>query len=241
MALHSLDPNGDWKNKFLVLDKKDVRPVGKQKGQSEGHRELSWIWLSDPVQDPAANTQGQVDLNEGKRNLSWINMASSHWCSLRRASRGMGYVSLACRTLGGREGVREGRNDTGPYQLQGSCEVVGALFQVEGGLKMKWCEKEWRRMRRSRLIRSSRCVLILHHSGFKFLLTTCSQRRRLGLRNSKMFPHQLVELFCVGTEQAFESAQLLLHRSKTPLNPPPHCKFPCMYIISFCKIASHVV
>lgn len=124
VALHSLDPNGDWKNKFLVLDKKDVRPVGKQKGQSEGHRELSWIWLSDPVQDPAANTQGQVDLNEGKRNLSWINMASSHWCSLRRASRGMGYVSLACRTLGGREGVREGRNDTGPYQLQGSCEVV---------------------------------------------------------------------------------------------------------------------
>ncbi len=69
-ALLSLDPTGDWKNRFLVLDNKDVRPVGKQQGQSEGHRELSWIWLSDPVQGPAADTQGQVDLNEGNHNSS---------------------------------------------------------------------------------------------------------------------------------------------------------------------------
>ncbi len=64
-ALQSLDPNGDWKNKFLVLDKKDVRPCWKQKGQSEGRRELSWIWLNDPVQGPAADREGQADLNEG--------------------------------------------------------------------------------------------------------------------------------------------------------------------------------
>ncbi len=61
-------------------------------------------------------------------------------------------------------------------------------FQVEGGLKMKWCEKEWRRMQRSRLTRSSLCVSILHHSGFRFSLTMHCQHLHHGLQISEMFP-----------------------------------------------------
>ncbi|KLO04959.1 hypothetical protein SCHPADRAFT_789776, partial [Schizopora paradoxa] len=66
-ALESLDRDGDWKNKFLVLEKKDVRPIGKKEGPGEGHRETSWIWLNDPLQGAAARAEGNADLNDGLR------------------------------------------------------------------------------------------------------------------------------------------------------------------------------
>ncbi len=45
-VLANLDPGGSWRLRFQELSEGDCRYVGKVRGSSEGHRELSWIWLN---------------------------------------------------------------------------------------------------------------------------------------------------------------------------------------------------
>lgn len=47
LALTKLDPDGDWQVTLRVLNAEDVRgPARGQDDESEGRRELSWIWLT---------------------------------------------------------------------------------------------------------------------------------------------------------------------------------------------------
>ena len=47
-ALLSLDGEGEWKHQLRQLLDTDVRPPGRAGDESEGNRELSWIWLVTP-------------------------------------------------------------------------------------------------------------------------------------------------------------------------------------------------
>jgi hypothetical protein len=46
LALSKLNPSGDWQIRLLPLRSEDVQGPGRGDGESEGRRELSWIWLS---------------------------------------------------------------------------------------------------------------------------------------------------------------------------------------------------
>ena len=46
-ALAILDPNGDWNRRLLPLRTEDIRgPTRTDDDESEGRRELSWIWVT---------------------------------------------------------------------------------------------------------------------------------------------------------------------------------------------------
>ena len=47
-ALLSLDGEGEWKHQLRLLLDTDVRAPGRADGESEGNRELSWIWRVTP-------------------------------------------------------------------------------------------------------------------------------------------------------------------------------------------------
>ncbi len=44
-ALFALDPTREWQTRLRELKDEDIRPPGRGDDQSEGFRELSWIWL----------------------------------------------------------------------------------------------------------------------------------------------------------------------------------------------------
>jgi len=64
-ALLALDPKGEWQKCLRQLKKADVRAPGRQEDESEGFRELSWIWL-----DSRRNRLGQVSSPEQLETLS---------------------------------------------------------------------------------------------------------------------------------------------------------------------------
>lgn len=49
LALSKLNPNGDWQVRLQPLRTEDVRGPGRGDEESEGRRELSWIWLTSSV------------------------------------------------------------------------------------------------------------------------------------------------------------------------------------------------
>ncbi len=67
LALCALDPDGEWKVWLQELDDKDIRPIRREKGQSDGRHRLSWIWLAAT---PAARGEGIEGRNEDLQILS---------------------------------------------------------------------------------------------------------------------------------------------------------------------------
>jgi hypothetical protein len=64
-ALTALDPGGSWDEEFLELRQEHVRGPGRAlDDQSEGRRELSWIWLVQPLSDDGASTKAELDDGE---------------------------------------------------------------------------------------------------------------------------------------------------------------------------------
>lgn len=49
---------GGWGERLRVLNDADIRPPGLEDGKSEGHRRLTWIWLTPSA---AAHLQATVD------------------------------------------------------------------------------------------------------------------------------------------------------------------------------------
>jgi hypothetical protein len=43
-SLLALDPMGEWKAYLLELKDGDIRPPGRKDDESEGYREVPWIW-----------------------------------------------------------------------------------------------------------------------------------------------------------------------------------------------------
>jgi hypothetical protein len=64
-ALLVLDPTGNWQTYLLQLKEEDVRAPGRRENESEGRRELSWIWL-----DARRLRLGQVSPSERLEPLS---------------------------------------------------------------------------------------------------------------------------------------------------------------------------
>jgi hypothetical protein len=63
-ALISLNPNGDWRRQLPPLRPEDIRGPTKQDDESEGRRELTWIWLIRTTQLPA-NDGDEFEIAEG--------------------------------------------------------------------------------------------------------------------------------------------------------------------------------
>src|SRR5713226_1597102 len=51
-ALYALDPMGEWQICLLELKDEDIRPPGCGDDESEGFRELSWIWVASQCYGP---------------------------------------------------------------------------------------------------------------------------------------------------------------------------------------------
>jgi hypothetical protein len=60
-ALLKLDPTGDWIIRLRELKAEDIRAPGREEGESEGRRELSWIWL---VQRDKTGEEPESDMRE---------------------------------------------------------------------------------------------------------------------------------------------------------------------------------
>ena len=44
-ALLTLDPTREWQTRLRELEDTDIRPPGRRDGESEGSREVPWIWM----------------------------------------------------------------------------------------------------------------------------------------------------------------------------------------------------
>jgi hypothetical protein len=60
-VLLKLDPTGDWIIRLRELKAEDIRAPGREEGESEGRRELSWIWL---VQRDKTGEEPESDMRE---------------------------------------------------------------------------------------------------------------------------------------------------------------------------------
>jgi hypothetical protein len=56
-ALLALDPNGEWQMCLHPLEKEDIWAPGRGDNESEGYRNISWIWL-----DTSRYRQGQPEV-----------------------------------------------------------------------------------------------------------------------------------------------------------------------------------
>jgi hypothetical protein len=64
-ALTTLDPNGDWQHRLRPLRPDDIRgPTRQDDDESEGRRELTWIWLVGRTQVPAEDGD-EFEIAEG--------------------------------------------------------------------------------------------------------------------------------------------------------------------------------
>jgi hypothetical protein len=70
-ALKELDPGGDWMLRLLQLKADDVRaPCRSDEDESEGKRELSWIWVVQGDKVKELDTEvGMEEIDESKSNI----------------------------------------------------------------------------------------------------------------------------------------------------------------------------
>ena len=65
-ALSILDPSGDWRRRLLPLRPEDIRgPTRLDDDESEGRRELTWIWLTGRTTQVSANDGDEFEIAEG--------------------------------------------------------------------------------------------------------------------------------------------------------------------------------
>jgi hypothetical protein len=64
-ALSTLDPDGDWRRRLLPLRPEDIRGPTRQDDESEGRRELTWIWLAGRVAQVPVNDGDEFEIAEG--------------------------------------------------------------------------------------------------------------------------------------------------------------------------------
>lgn len=67
-ALLTLDPEGEWQTHLQQLNDEDVRAPGRSDNESEGFREVSWIWMVTrqrrPGQDSSLRQSGPLSDEE---------------------------------------------------------------------------------------------------------------------------------------------------------------------------------
>jgi hypothetical protein len=65
-ALSILDPSGDWQCQLLPLHPEDIRgPTRLDDDESEGRRELTWIWVTGRTTQVSANDGDEFEIAEG--------------------------------------------------------------------------------------------------------------------------------------------------------------------------------
>jgi hypothetical protein len=97
-ALATLDPNGDWQHRLLPLRSEDIRgPTRTDDDESEGRRELSWIWVT------ASRVSVNGDEFEVAEGMSpCILSRSYHTYNICRHACRMGQDTCSGKPLGGR-------------------------------------------------------------------------------------------------------------------------------------------
>jgi hypothetical protein len=65
-ALQSLDCTGSWTEQFLELKVEDVRPPMRNVDESEGRRQVSWIWMVKPDSNIHV-MDDETDIDEGEK------------------------------------------------------------------------------------------------------------------------------------------------------------------------------
>jgi hypothetical protein len=70
-ALLKLDPTGDWIIRLCELKAEDIRAPGREEGESEGRRELSWNWL---VQHDKTGEEPESDRRQVKRRYMMVSV-----------------------------------------------------------------------------------------------------------------------------------------------------------------------
>jgi hypothetical protein len=69
-ALLILSPNGDWIQRLRILNPDDVRsPVRDEDDETEGHRQPSWIWLTQRDEGSISVCVDEGEVNESKSIL----------------------------------------------------------------------------------------------------------------------------------------------------------------------------
>ncbi|KIM72769.1 hypothetical protein PILCRDRAFT_15830 [Piloderma croceum F 1598] len=69
-ALGTLDPDRDWQRRLLPLRPEDIRGPTRQDDESEGRRELTWIWLAGRVAQVPVNDGDEFEIAEGMQ-VEW--------------------------------------------------------------------------------------------------------------------------------------------------------------------------
>jgi hypothetical protein len=65
-ALSTLDPNSNWQRRLLPLRPDDIRgPSRQDDDESEGRRELTWIWLTARMTPAPAGDGDEFEITEG--------------------------------------------------------------------------------------------------------------------------------------------------------------------------------
>jgi hypothetical protein len=69
LALAKLDLTGSWSERFPELKAEDVRGPGKREdGESEGRRELSWIWMARSDNQDVSKEAKEDEIGESKQD-----------------------------------------------------------------------------------------------------------------------------------------------------------------------------
>jgi hypothetical protein len=96
-ALISLNPTGDWISRLRDLKSSDIKgPRCDDDGGGEGHRELSWIWLSP--RDGSAGPTFDGDVNESEPNTA-IKLTCLTSLHLYSSSGGVDEITSASCTM----------------------------------------------------------------------------------------------------------------------------------------------
>ena len=97
-TLTLLDPNGEWTSHLQVLKDTDPRsPHREQDDPSEGHRELSWIWLAGHASGRPTHATGD-ELNQSESIQTDIIKIQNLLLFSRYACR-VGQIESTCATL----------------------------------------------------------------------------------------------------------------------------------------------
>jgi hypothetical protein len=76
-ALLVLDPGGLWSQNLLELKPADVKGPGRKENESEGRRELSWIWMVNSGPDDLSATLSEEEIGDCEFAQQWLLMWSN--------------------------------------------------------------------------------------------------------------------------------------------------------------------
>ncbi len=79
MAIASIEPVGDWTDRFQVLNDEDICGPDKDNDESEGRYEPSWIWLVPPQRNEEMNQAAEAYGDSVRVEWAKTKARAMHW------------------------------------------------------------------------------------------------------------------------------------------------------------------